>query len=1114
MKKTLTKIIVMTFRGLMYGITLQILFLSVLLAKESNAQIIESVKDVTISLDLQNASLSECFQNIEDQTNYKFSYDHVLVNKNVKINIKSKKKPVSDVLMHISKEADLKFLQINNNINVQKLENTGAEKQLEIVIQGVTITGKVTSSEDGEGLPGVNVIVKGTSQGTVTDVEGNYNLEVPGAESVLVFSSVGFAKQEVVVGNQTNIDLVLSPDLTSLDEIVVIGYGTSRKSDLTGSVASIKSEEITAVPSVRLDNAIMGKVAGVQVTPTSSQPGAASSIRIRGTNSLTGNSSPLFVIDGLIGAGNSADINMMDIESVEVLKDASATALYGSRGSAGVILITTKRGKAGKGKLTYDGFLTFQSPTRFLPVLNAAEFGDWQNEVQGTNAYPDPPSLGEGTDWQEEVYQDNALMMSHTLSASGGNEKSQYFVSGNFVDQDGIFRGGNLQRLQFRFNGDHQVNDYFKIGNSFTFSRSKIIPRSSNIMNIAGYFPTLPVKDENGEYTIQTESSELSAENPVGSAAKNVNLNTSSRVLGTIFAEIEPIKDLKYKFNFGTDLNLSKRENYAPSTLFNQLNDQGTATINNDEYLSVLMEHTLSYGKQLGEHRVDGLFGYTRQRIFRSGSSVQARNFTTDYFEYNNIDAGALRSGASSYANEFGLVSYLFRANYGYKSRYLLTLSARVDGSSNFAESQKYGAFPSAAFAWRVIDESFMDNAGFFNDLKFRVSYGILGNPAAGGSSLARLGSGFTYLFGPGQDVTNGIGLNRLGNENLKYETTNQFDIGIDAAFFNHRLQVTLDYYDKVTNDLFANEEILWLAGVSNSSIVTNFGSMNNRGIEFSFNSVNIDNNDFKWETSFNITANKNELLEIPDENGEREINRFGGVINVPSALLKEGEPVGVFYGLVRDGIWNSQEEIDAADVSGQGVFPGGKKYLDISGPEGVPDGVIDLNDRTIIGDPNPTLFGGMGNVLTYKGFEFSIYLSYVYGNDIFNETDSRINTAFDNNVSKKFNNRWTPTNTETDVPSVRGVFRSEIISESGVIEDGSFLRVRDISLGYNFRFDNASWIQGAKLYFTGMNLFLLDNYSGYDPEINRGDSNTRRGYDQAQDPALKSWTVGLRVDF
>ncbi len=1109
----LLRLIIMTSKLTLYGFTIQFFLLTTLLASTGNAQKIESVKNVVIELELQNVDITEAFRIIELQTDFKFAFDNQDIKRNKKISIINKEISVADALMKISEEADLKFRQVNNYINVNKRAKRETTK-IEVIIQGITITGRVTSAEDAEGLPGVNVIVKGSSHGTVTDVEGNYSLDVPGTESILAFSSVGFIKEEVVVGSQSIIDMVLVIDLTALDEIVVIGYGTARKSDMTGSVASVKQDDITAVPTVRLDDAIRGKVAGVQVTPTSSQPGAASSIRIRGTNSLTGNSSPLFVIDGLIGAGNSSDINVNDIESVEVLKDASATALYGSRGSAGVILITTKRGKAGKGKITYDGFLTFQSPTRFLPMLNAAEFGDWQNEVQGTNAYPNPPSLGEGTNWQEEVYQENALMMSHTISASGGTEKSQYFVSGNYLDQDGIFKGGNLKRFQFRFNGDHKINDFVKIGNSVALSRTKIIPRSSNIINIAGYFPTLPVKDENGEYSIQTESSELSAENPVGNAAKNINLNTNSRILGTIYTEIEPLKGLKYKLNFGADLSLSKSENYAPSTLFNQVNDQGTAMISNNEYLSALIEHTLSYGKDIGDHHIDGLLGYTRQRIFRSGSLVEAKNFTTDFFEYNNIDAGSIRSDASSYASEFGLISYLFRANYSYKSKYLLTLSARVDGSSNFSESQKYGTFPSAAIAWRVIEEDFAKDWGIFDDLKLRVSYGILGNPASGGSSLARLGSGFTYLFGPGQNVTNGIGLNRLGNENLRYETTNQLDIGLDAAFFNNRLQVTIDFYDKKTNDLFANEQILWLAGVANSSIITNFGSMQNTGLEFSFNSVNINNGSFKWETYFNITFNKNKLLEIPDENGEREINEFGGVISAPSALLREGEPVGVFYGLIRNGIWNSQEEIDAAGVSGQGVFPGGKRYEDISGPAGVPDGVINMEDRTIIGDPNPNFFGGMGNTLTYKGFEFSMYLSFIVGNEIFNEVDSRINTAFDNNVSKRFANRWSTTNIDSNVPSVRGSFRSEIISESGIVEDGSFLRVRDLSLGYNFNFANLSWIQGLKVYVTGANVLLFDNYSGYDPEINRGDSNTKRGYDQAQDPALKSWTVGLRLDF
>lgn len=975
------------------------------------------------------------------------------------------------------------------------------------------VTG-VVSDESGLPLPGANIVEKGTTNGVTADFDGKYTIVVAGSSAVLQVSYVGYLTKEVAVGSQSAISVVLSEDAAQLDEVVVVAYGTVKKSDLTGAVASIKTDEINATPSVRLDDALRGKVSGVQITPTSSQPGAAASIRIRGTNSISGNSSPLFVIDGLIGAGNSSDINVLDIESVEVLKDASATALYGSRGSAGVVLITTKRGKAGQSRFSYDAYTTFQSPTRFLDVLNAAEFADWQNEVQGTEAYPNPTSFGEGTDWQEEVYRNGAPMTSHTLSASGGNEKAQYFVSGNYFNQDGIFRGGNLERYQLRMNGDYRLNKILKVGNSVTISRSSQVPRSSNIINIAGWFPTLPVFDENGEYTIQTASAELNAENPVGNAAKNINLDTRTRILGTLYAELEPIKNLRYKFNFGTDLSLDKSENYAPSTLFTQRNDGGTATIENSEYLSVLVEQTLAYNTSFGDHDLDGLFGYTRQRIFNSGSAVQTMGFTTDFFEYNNIDAGSERSGASSFANEFGVESFLFRLNYGYKGKYRITLNGRVDGSSNFAKDSKWGTFPSVAVAWNAGREEFIENLKIFDDLKFRASYGRLGNPASGGTSLARLGAGFTYLFGNSGDITNGIGLNRLGNDQLKFETTDQLDLGIDTSFFKDRLQVTLDYYHKETNDLFTDQEILWLAGVPNAIIPTNFGTIENSGFELFVNSINIDKGDFRWDTSFNISTNKNSVVSIPDEDGELLINRFGGVLNQPSAVIKEGEPLGAFYGYIRNGIWNDQAEIDAAGVEGRGVFPGGKRFEDISGPDGVPDGVIDADDQTIIGNPHPELFGGMNNTFTYKGLEFSMYWSFVLGNDIFNETDSRINTAFDNNVSGMFANRWTPENTDTNVPSVRGVFRTEVVPETGIIEDGSFLRLRNISLGYNIPTKYVPIFQNAKVYISGTNLLLFDNYSGYDPEINRGNENARRGYDQAQDPAVRSFTLGLSLTF
>ncbi|MEQ8419304.1 MAG: TonB-dependent receptor [Arenibacter algicola] len=1072
-----------------------------------------------ITLDISNAPLETIIHKIEAASEFKFLLNRKDVDLNRKITIKVENKKIAVILSKLFENTDVTFEVLNKQIILsrKKLNLTSPIQALIpdklLKAEQFQVAGVVTD-QDGSPLPGASIVEKGTTNGTQTDFDGNFSISVDDGNVKLEVSYIGFSTKEVLVNGQNNINITLEESAAGLDEVVVVAYGTVKKSDLTGAVSSIKTAEINATPSVRLDDALRGKVSGVQITPTSSQPGAAASIRIRGTNSISGNSSPLFVIDGLIGAGNSSDINVLDIESVEVLKDASATALYGSRGSAGVVLITTKRGKAGQSRFTYDAYTTFQSPTRFIDVLNASEFAAWQNEVQGIVAYPDPASLGEGTNWQEEVYNHGAPMTSHTLSASGGNEKAQYFVSGNYFDQDGIFRDSNLKRYQLRLNGDYQMNDVLKIGNSVTLSRSTSVPRSSNIINIAGWFPTLPVFDENGEYTIQTASAELNAENPVGDSAKNINLNTRSRILGTVYAELEPIKNLKYKFNFGTDLSLDKSENYAPSTLFGQINDRGTANISNSEYLSVLVEQTLSYNTSFGDHDLDGLFGYTRQRIFNSGNSVQVRGFTTDYFAYNNLGSGSDRTGAGSYSNEFGVESYLFRLNYGYKGKYRVTLNGRVDGSSNFAKDSKWGTFPSVAVAWNAGREEFIESLGLFDDLKFRASYGRLGNPASGGTSLARLGAGFTYLFGNSGDITNGIGLNRLGNDQLKFETTDQLDLGIDTSFFNDRLQVTLDYYHKETNDLFTDEEILWLAGVPNAVIPTNFGSIENQGFELFVNSINIDKNDFRWDTSFNISTNKNEVISIPDEDGELLINRFGGVLNQPSAVIKEGEPIGSFYGYIRNGIWNSQAEIDDAGVSGRGVFPGGKRFEDISGPDGTPDGVIDAFDQTIIGNPHPEIFGGMNNTFTYKGLEFSMYWSFVLGNDIFNETDSRINTAFDNNVSGMFANRWTPDNTESNIPSVRGVFRTEVVPETGIIEDGSFLRLRNISLGYNIPTSLMPIFQNAKVYVSGTNLLLFDNYSGYDPEINRGNENARRGYDQAQDPSVRSVTLGLSLTF
>jgi len=968
----------------------------------------------------------------------------------------------------------------------------------------------VVNNEDGEPLTGVNIMIKGTNTGTITDIDGRFSLELENGDEVLVFSYVGHETLEVPVKNRSEIQVTLREDISELDEIVVIGYGTAKKSDVTGAVSSIKSEEITKVNSVRVDDALRGKVAGLQIIPTSSAPGAASTIRIRGSNSISANNEPLYVIDGFIGGGNLNDININDIESVEVLKDASATALYGSRGANGVILITTKRGKAGQSRLSYDVYTGIQQPIRLFDMLNASEYASWTNEVKGQPIYPNPEALGEGTNWQEEVYRNDAPITSHTLSVSGGNQKTRYFLSGNFFDQDGIFIESNLKRYQLRINADHEVNEKLRIGNSLTLSRTIDNPRSTNIINTAGWDPTLPVRDEDGNFTFQTVSSEFSADNPVANAVLIDNRRTRNRILGNLFGEFEPITGLKYRLSLGANLNSQRNESYAPTTLFSQQGDQGTATISNGENLDLLIENTLSYNKDFGVHSISALVGYTRQQITDNSSSVQTRGYVTDAFSYNNLGAGVERSAAGSNATDIGFESFLFRANYSWKSKILLTFSARSDASSVFAANNKRAFFPSGAIAWRLIEEDFIQSLGIFDNLKLRASYGRLGNPGLGfGASLTRLSNaGNNYILGVNQDVVPGIAANSLGNENLRWETTDQFDVGLDAGFFDNRLQVTLDYYSKRTDDLLINVQVPWLTSFSTS--LTNFGVVSNKGVELAITSININKNNFRWETNFNIATNRNEVLDIFNEEGFIFVNPIGGVEAVTSGILQEGQPIGTFYGMVRDGIWNSQQEIEDSGLSGFSVFPGGKRFVDLNG-----DGVISADeDRQIIGDANPDFFGGIGNNFSWKGLELSFFLSFTVGNEIFNETDSRVGVALDNNTFKRFVNRWTPSNTDTDVLSVEGAARTLITSDTDVIEDGTFLRLRNINLAYNFPVQNLNWIQSARIYANAVNLLTFDSYSGYDPEVNRGFDNLRRGYDQAQYPTTQIYTIGIQVGF
>jgi TonB-dependent starch-binding outer membrane protein SusC len=1063
-----------------------------------------------INLNMKNADLINVLEEIEHQTEFNFLYNYEQVHSDKKMDVKLSNTKIDEILNLILKGTDLKYTINDRQIVITKdVINQSINLPSITSQQFRTIKGKV-SDKTGIGLPGVSVVVKGTTLGVLTDGEGNFSLKIPSDAKILSLSFVGMKKYEVAIEEKTTFTVVLEEETIGIEEVVAIGYGSVKKSDLTGSVSSIKSAELNSIPTLRLDQALKGKISGLQAIATSSAPGSATSIRIRGSNSISANNEPLYVIDGFIGGFDLNDINVNNIESIEVLKDASATAIYGSRGSNGVILITTKRGKEGKTKISYDSYFSYQSPSRLIPVLNASEFAAYMNEVKGVQIFPNPASYGEGTNWQKEVYRENVPMTSHTLSLVGGDKNHKYFMSGNYFSQEGISINSNLERYHFQINTDHVLSNKLKVGNSLFISRRMYKPGvfGAGIKNIGGWQPTLPVKDAEGKYTIQTEFAEVDPDNPVAIAMLSIDNTTTSKLLGTIYGEYEIIKGLTYKLNLGANLESGKRQRYLPSTLYLQQAYQGTATINNNETLDIIIENTLNFIKNFGKHNIGGLLGYTRQKINTTSDMVETRNFVTDAFTFNNLGAGAERTNAGSNSTEQGLESYLFRTNYGYNNKYLFTASARLDGASVFAENNKWALFPSAAFAWKAENEEFIKRLKIFDNLKLRTSIGLLGNPGLNpGASLSKLSqTGNNYILGTDQHVVSGIAANTLGNPDLKWESTTQFDIGVDAGFFNRRLQVSLDYYDKLTKDLLVDVPLLWLT--SFVSVLTNFGTISNKGIELSLTSININKKDFKWETNLNISSNKNKIVSIIAPEGYILNNSF--TWSGASGIIKVGEPIGTFYGLEMDGIWNTKEEITESGLSGFSVFPGGKRYKDLNG-----DKVISPTlDNTIIGHADPDFYGGFSNRFTYKAFDLYVYFSFVYGNEIYNETARIMEQALDNNVYRKFANRWTPTNTSSDIPSVPGIVRSMNVSNSGFVEDGSFIRLQDIRLTYNVPVKKINWITSAQFFIAGNNLLLFDKYSGYDPEINRGFDNTKRGYDHSQDPTIKSYTLGLKIDF
>ncbi|MCX6218658.1 TonB-dependent receptor [Spirosoma sp.] len=1019
------------------------------------------------------------------------------------------------------------------SVSLAGLANLATVQPMEALQTDVRITGRVTG-ETGEDLPGVSVVVKGSSRGTTTDAQGRYQLSIPTDASAvtLVFSFVGYVSQERAVRNQTIINVQLLPDTKALNEVVVVGYGQVKKSDLTGAVSTVPVDEIRKVAVTSLDQALQGRAAGVQITQNSGAPGGTTSIRIRGGNSIQGDNEPLYVIDGIPfkndGASSGSSFNVLstlnpsDIESISVLKDASSTAIYGSRGSNGVVIITTKRGKAGKSTINLDTYYGIQTVRRKYPVLNGREYAQLVNDANTNEGRPavytqeQVNAFGEGTDWQDEIFR-QAPIANYQLSMSGGDEKTQYAIAGGYFKQGGIIVNSDFDRYSFRINLDRKLTNKIKIGNSLTINRTVTNQArtdgdlgSAGLVTIAAlqFPPILPVTNPDGSYLLTSPALAFTADNPVALARDNKNRNTAYRIFGNVFGDYQIIDGLSLRVLLGIDGVLQKQDSYLPRSVSSGLAQGGAASIFNGQSVTWLNENLLTYTRTFNTvHNVTALLGYTQQANRTENTQAQARNFVNDNLGSSNLGSGSVPLTPSSSIGTWGLQSYLARINYGYKDKYLLTASFRSDGSSRFGANKQYGYFPSAALAWRVSEEAFLKNNRVINDLKFRVTYGATGNQDGVGNypAYSLLGTQ-NYVFG--NTVSTGLGPNQIANPDLSWETTTQADMGVDVGLLNNRITLTADLYLKRTKDLLLNVTVPSTSGFS--SAFKNLGKVENKGFELSISSRNLDGA-FKWSTDLNFALNRNKVLDI---GGAPQIFA-GSVANIGqglnSGIIRVGEPLGSFFGYVTNGLYQSTDEL-AALTDPQARKPGDRKYLDING-----DKKIDDNDRTIIGRAQPKFLGGLSNTFSYKGIELTAFLQGVYGNNILNA--NRYELEYLNattNQDRDMLNRWTPTNTNTDIPRASTTRPANRVS-TRQIEDGSYLRLKNIQLAYNLPASALKTlkIQSLRVYVTAQNYLTWTSYSGYDPEVNRfGQDSRSQGFDYASYPSAKTILFGLNVGF
>ena len=1013
----------------------------------------------------------------------------------------------------------------NSDLNPDKAADEAA------MMQQNKITGTITD-ENRNPLPGVNIKIEGTTRGAVTDINGKYSIEIPNQDAILIFSFLGYSEQKVPVSGKVIIDINLVPDLIEMGGVVVIGYGVQKKSDLTGSVGSVKSERLLDRPVATVSQALAGRVTGVNVSVNSGRPGGKPNIRIRGNTSISITNEPLYIIDGVISTLDY--INPNDIASIVVLKDASSTAIYGARGSNGVILVTTKRGSEG-GKVNYSSEFSFGTLPREIPVLNSEQYLHLE-DVSYINAqkfdpngwaagkYTDPrlkrtnPLLFDSsgnplydTDWQKEATQ-TAFSQNHNLSFTGGDKKTSYGLYLGYRDEEGLIKSSYLKRFSGRIVFDSQIKKWLKVGGSINYidqEENQIDFGSSGIevlRETLEQLPIIPVKFPDGTWASNENYPNVeSAPNPIQVLTDRTNIYKTGYAIGNIYANITLAKGLELRTTLGTNITGIRNNLYAGRNLnFISRSQGGQATVSNSNTRYWQAETYLTYNKTIAEmHAFTGLLGVS----FQHGENYNFRtanwNFADDFYQTNNLGVGSNPQLPASGTSAYGLNSYFGRLNYNLKEKYLFTVSGRADGSSKFGGSNQYAFFPSAAVAWRLSQEDFIKNIREISNLKLRASYGETGNSEITPyQALAGLSS-YPVIFNDTRII--GIGVGRLPNSALQWEKTAQTDVGLELGLFNGRILFEVDLYNKLTSNMLLAAPVPTSSGYS--TVTKNIGSMRNRGIEFDLTTINISLENFTWTTTFNISANKNEVISTVNNNADV----FPGPSYVSETnIARVGEPMGSFYGYVRLGTWGTGEEADAALYNRR---PGDLKFLDVND-----DKTINSLDRVIIGKGIPDGFGSFINTFSYKNLDLMLDMQFMYGNDVLvlEKYVQEFRTGIANSRATVLN-AWTPDNQNTMVaqwrPTTAGYDGQQ---DTRMVEDGSFIRGRNLVLGYNFPSELIKKIhlENLRIYASVQNLFLITNYTGYDPETSTRNETYGQGIINFDYPKPRVFTFGLNVGF